>query len=103
MPVDGVRAIYVAGLDRNLGEKQFILEFSRFGTITKVCFPKSSVGTLEGHAMMEYSAPQEAADAVFGMNGMIVGDRDLEVRLLDRITNVTPTIARGKARGGDDL
>ena len=83
LPVHGVHmvsGIYVAGLDRNIGQKQFILKFSRFGTVSWVCFPRNSAGTLAGYAMMEYSNPQEAADAVFGMNGMIIGDRVLEVR-----------------------
>ena len=61
MPVDGVRmvcGIYIAGLGRNIGEKQFIFELSKFGTITKVCFPRGGTGTLEGYAKMEYSNPQ---------------------------------------------
>ena len=49
---------------------------------------RSSEGTLDGYAMMEYSTPQAVADAVFGMHGMILGDRDLEARLLDRVLHV---------------
>ena len=52
-----VSGIYVAGLDRSIGEKQVILELSRFGTIAKVCFPRNSTGTLEGYAMLTYDTP----------------------------------------------
>ena len=40
-PYDGVRmikGIYIAGLERNPGERKLILEFSRFGHISAVCF-----------------------------------------------------------------
>ena len=98
-----VRGIYVTELDSHLGERQFSLNLSRFGYIEVVCFPRNSPGTLEGHAMLTYSSPQEADDAVFGMHGTIVGDRDMEVRLLDRVLKVPNTVARGQARGGDDI
>ena len=53
--------------------------------------------------MMEYSSPQQVADAVFGMRGMVLGERDLEARLLDRGLEVLRYRERGLARGGDDI
>ena len=41
LPYDGVhmiKGVYIAGLDRNLGERQFILEFSRLGHNNVVFF-----------------------------------------------------------------
>ena len=61
------------------------------------------MGTLEGYAVVENALPQEAADVVLGMRGMIVGGRDLEARLLDRVLKVPNNIVRGQARGEDDI
>ena len=41
--------------------------------------------------------------AVFGIQGMIVGGRDVEVRLLDRVLQVPNNIVRGPARAGDEI
>ena len=49
--------------------------------------------------MFEYFALGEAADAVYRMSGVCVGDRDLAVKLLDRIIYVPATWARGLAGG----
>ena len=41
--------------------------------------------------MIEYSTAQEAADAMHGMNGSSIGDRDLTVPLLDKNLSPQPT------------
>ena len=39
--------------------------------------------------MMVYSNPRERYYAIFGMNGIIIENRDLKVRLLDRFVKCT--------------
>ena len=79
-----ISGIYVAGLDRNVTELQFIQEFARFGDITKVSFPCDSDGNQSGYGMLEYGHPNMAAAAIYGLHGWEVRNRDLEVTLLDR-------------------
>ena len=99
LPHDGNRlisGIYVSGLDRNVTELQFIQEFARFGDITKVSVPRDSYGNLSGYGMLEYGHPNSAAAAIYGVQGWEVGNRDLEVTLLDREV----IVPRNRMRGG---
>ena len=82
--VNLIRGIYIRGLDFKLTERQVLLEFSRFGEITAVSFPRDGQGRPAGYAMIEYGNSDQAAAAIFGMHGWCMGDRELEVTLMHR-------------------
>ena len=82
--VNMIRGIYIRGLDFQLTERQFLMEFSRFGEITAVSFPRDGQGRPAGYAMIEYGNPNQAAAAIFGLHGWCIGDRELEVTLMHR-------------------
>jgi len=79
-----IRGIYIRGLDFQITERQFLMEFSRFGEITAVSFPRDGHGRPAGYAMIEYGNPNQAAAAIFGLHGWCIGDRELEVTLMHR-------------------
>ena len=82
--VNLIRGIYIRGLDFQLTERQVLMEFSRFGEITAVSFPRDGQGRPAGYAMIEYGNPNQAAAAIFGLHGWCIGDRELEVTLMHR-------------------
>ena len=87
LPYDNVhmiRGIYIRGLDFQITERQFLMEFSRFREITAVSFPRDGHGRPAGYAMIEYGNPNQAAAAIFGLHGWCIGDRELEVALMHR-------------------
>ena len=82
--VNLIQGIYIRGLDFQLTERQVLMEFSRFGEITAVSFPRDGQGRPAGYAMIEYGNPDQAAAVIFGMHGWCMGDRELEVTLMHR-------------------
>jgi RNA recognition motif-containing protein len=106
LPYDNVhliRGIYVRGLDFQLSERQFFMEFARFGEITAVSFPRDSHWWPVGYAMIEYGHPNQAAAAIFGLHGWCIGDRELEVTLMHRRIENTNTRGSFGPRSGSNV
>ena len=72
------------------------MEVSHFGEMSAVSFPRDGHGRPAGYAMIEYGNATQAAAAIYGLHGWEVGNRDLEVTLLDREVMVP----RNRTRGG---
>lgn len=64
-PVEG-RTVWVGGLERGVKEETVRQAFAPYGDIT-------SIKVLDGYAFIRYTSAPEAATAISGMNGQVVG------------------------------
>ena len=101
--VNLIRGVYIQGLDYQITERQFLMEFSRFGEITAVSFPRDGHGRPAGYAMIEYGNPNQAAAAIFGLHGWCIGDRELEVSLMHRQIEGANARGRHGPRSGSNV
>ncbi|KAK1799657.1 hypothetical protein P4O66_006200 [Electrophorus voltai] len=76
----GVKNLYVKNLDDSLDDERLRKEFSLFGTITSAKVMTEG-GRSKGFGFVCFSSPEEATEAMKGMNGCIVGTKPLYVAL----------------------
>uniref|UniRef100_A0A4W4E0L4 RRM domain-containing protein n=1 Tax=Electrophorus electricus TaxID=8005 RepID=A0A4W4E0L4_ELEEL len=75
--------LYVKNLDDSLDDERLRKEFSLFGTITSAKVMTEG-GRSKGFGFVCFSSPEEATEAMKGMNGCIVGTKLLYVALAQR-------------------
>ncbi|CAD2220540.1 RNA-binding protein 5 [Angomonas deanei] len=80
--------VYAAGLPPNFSDQQLFDLFSIFGRITSARIMRSK-GNREskGYGFVLFKTEEEAQQAVYGLNGHIVQDFCLQVRLADPIAS----------------
>lgn len=75
--------LFVVGLPREMDEMQLAQMFGPFGDIRLLTIIRDkSSGESKGYAFIQMD-DEDANRAIAGLNGFIIGDRQLEVRIAD--------------------
>lgn len=75
--------LFVVGLPREMDEMQLAQMFGPFGDIKLLTIIRDmSSGESKGYGFIQMD-DQDADRAIVGLNGYIIGDRQLEVRIAD--------------------
>lgn len=78
--------LFVVGLPREMDEMQLAQLFGPFGDIKLLTIIRDKAnGESKGYAFIQMDE-QGADEAIAGLNGYIIGDRQLEVRIADEKT-----------------
>lgn len=76
--------VFVANLDYNIDEKKLRDVFKLAGRVINVDLPLDKDGKVRGFAVIEYDHPVEAVQAISMLQGQVLNDRTLAVRM-DRV------------------
>ena len=71
--------LYVKNFGEDFGEEQLRELFLPFGTINSLVVMKDEAGQSKGFGFVSYESHESAAQAVEGLNGKVVGDREIFV------------------------
>ncbi|XP_057666604.1 myelin expression factor 2-like [Diorhabda carinulata] len=76
--------VFVANLDYNIDQKKLKEVFKLAGRVINVDLPLDKDGKVRGFAVIEYDHPVEAVQAISMLQGQVLNDRTLAVRM-DRV------------------
>ncbi|CAG9830384.1 unnamed protein product [Diabrotica balteata] len=78
--------VFVANLDYNIDKKKIKDVFKLAGRVINVDLPLDKDGKVRGFAVVEYDHPVEAVQAISMLQGQVLNDRTLAVRM-DRVND----------------